>query len=141
MRRSGFGLLLVLLSMPIAAQSRLAHLTVDVRGLEPTTGAIEVSIFNSAETFLKKPLLQKKETVNGNAELAVEFAGLLEGEYAVVVVHDENGNGALDTGFFGFGGESFGYSNDAWGWFGRPSFEAARFTVGTEDVNIEINLD
>ena len=142
MQRSRAALVaLAMFSLPLTAQSALPHLTVTVQGLEPTTGLLEISVFNSAETFMKKPVLQKKEAVNGHKEITVEFAAMAEGDYAVVVVHDENGNGALDTGFFGFGGESFGYSNDAHGWFGRPSFDAARFTIDATDKKIVIHLD
>jgi uncharacterized protein (DUF2141 family) len=58
----------------------------------------------------------------------------------VVVVHDENGNGKLDTGFLGFGSESYAYSNDAHPLFGRPSFDEAKFAVDA-DTRIEISLN
>ena len=70
-----------------------------------------------------------------------EFAGLEEGEYAIVVVHDANGNGVYDAGLFGFGGESVGYSNNVSSWFGRPGFEADKFTVDPAGQTITINLD
>jgi uncharacterized protein (DUF2141 family) len=141
MRKSCIALLSTVLLMPLLAEAQLAHLTVTVRGLKPATGTLEVSVFNSAESFLKKPVVQRSKKVDGKAELAVKFAGLSNGDYAVVVVHDANGNGVLDTGFLGFGGEHYGYSNDASSWWGRPSFNQARFTIGTEDKDIVINLD
>jgi len=140
MRSRHVAILGTLILMPVMAQAQLAKLSVTIRGLEPATGKLEVSLFNSAESFLKKPLLQNSEPVDGNEE-TTEFVGLVEGEYAVVVVHDENDNGVLDTGFLGFGGESYGYSNNAFSWLGRPSFNAARFTVGAEDQEIVIDLD
>jgi uncharacterized protein (DUF2141 family) len=130
-----------LMLMPVMAEAELAKLTVTIRGLEPATGTLEVSLFNSADTFLKKPLLQNSEPVEGQEEITSEFTGLTDGDYAVVVVHDENDNGVLDTGFLGFGGESYGYSNNAYSWLARPSFDAAHFTIGTEDQQIEIDLD
>jgi uncharacterized protein (DUF2141 family) len=105
------------------------------------SGKVEVSLFNTPETFLKQPLRQRSLTADGKEELVFEFSGLLDGHYAVVVVHDENDNGRLDNGFLGFGGESFGYSNDPFTWWGRPSFEAASFPVGTENLAIDIDLD
>jgi len=141
MRSRHVAILGTLMLMPVLAQAQLAKLTVTIRGLEPATGKLEVSLFNSAESFLKKPLLQNSEPVDGNEEITTEFVGLVEGDYAVVVVHDENDNGVLDTGFLGFGGESYGYSNNAFSWLGRPSFNAARFTVGSEDQKIVIDLD
>ena len=129
-----------LLACPARAVAQLATLTVVVHSLEPQAGKLEVSLFNSAEDFLKKPLLQQTVAVDSESE-ELEFAALVDGEYAVVVVHDANDNGALDAGFLGFGGEGYGYSNNPISLFGRPSFDAARFTVGTENLSIEIDLD
>jgi uncharacterized protein (DUF2141 family) len=130
-----------LLTLPLLAEAQLAQLTVTVRGLVPASGKVEVSLFNTPESFLQKPLLQNTQAVDGKEELVFEFSGLLDGQYAVVVVHDENGNDRLDNGFLGLGGESFAYSNDPFTLFGRPSFEAASFAVGTENLAIDIELD
>ena len=70
-----------------------------------------------------------------------EFVGLPEGEYAVVVVHDANDNGKLDNGFLGFGGESYGYSNSAQPWFGRPDFEDVKIMVDQPGTMVEIDFN
>ena len=54
---------------------------------------------------------------------------LPEGRYAIGVFHDANRNNRLDTGLFGIPKEQFGFSNNAKGRFGPPSFEAASFVV------------
>ena len=141
MKSFPFALLAILFFLPAPVHAQLAKLTVVVSGLEPSTGTVEVSVFNSAETFMQKPLLQSSKKADGRSESTVEFAGLLEGSYAVVVVHDANGNGVLDSGFLGMGGEHYAYSNDASSWLGRPGFEAASFSVGKEDVEILIGLE
>ena len=141
MQKSYIAILGALLLAPLLAEAELAKLTVTVRGLAPATGTVEISVFNSSESFLHQPVLQQTAPVDGKDEITAEFFGMAEGDYAVVAVHDENDNGALDTGFLGFGGESFGYSNDAFSWLGRPGFDAARFAIGTEDVEILIDLD
>ncbi len=135
MQKSYILILGALLLTPLMAEAELAKLTVTVRGLDPATGTVEISVFNSAESFLSKPFLQKSEPVDGRDEITAEFSGMVEGDYAVVAVHDENDNGVLDTGFLGFGGESFGYSNDAFSWLGRPDFDAARFAIATRPGN------
>ena len=141
MKTRHLGLCAAFCLFPLAAQAQLAELTVLINGLEPAAGTVEVSLFNSEEDFLKHPLLQQSASVDGQEQLVFRFSGLLDGEYAVVVVHDENGNGLLDTGFLGFGGESYGYSNNAVGWFTRPSFSQAGFMVGAEDLEITIDLE
>lgn len=141
MKNSRFALFAILFFLPALAHAQLARLTVVVSGIEPSTGTVEVSVFNSAETFMQKPLLQGSRKVVGRSEATFEFAGLMEGSYAVVVVHDANDNGVLDSGFFGFGGELYAYSNDASSWLGRPNFAAASFEVAKQDVDILIGLE
>ena len=131
----------LILFLPCVAMAQLATLSISVEGVDPVSGTIEVSLFNSEDLFMKEPFLQSVSAVESDETIKVEFAGLLEGDYAVVVVHDENDNGVLDTGFLGFGGESFSFSNDAKPWLGRPSFEEASITIGVEDTAIVINLD
>ena len=52
---------------------------------------------------------------------------------------DANENEKLDTNFLGIPKEQFGFSNDAKGSFGPPSFESASFEV-TQSKKIVINL-
>ena len=42
-------------------------------------------------------------------EARVVFRGLAEGQYAVALFHDQNGNGEFDTGLFGPPVEGFGF--------------------------------
>jgi len=141
MKSSRFALFATLFFLPALAHAQLAKLTVVVSGIEPSTGTLEVSVFNTAETFMQKPLLQDSKKVAGRSEATFEFAGLVEDNYAVVVVHDANDNGVLDAGFLGFGGELYAYSNNASSWLGRPAFEAASFKVATDDVEILVGLE
>mgnify|MGYP003503297792 CR=1 FL=1 len=122
------------------ASDEVFDLTVRVVDADPLTGTLEISLFNSAETFLEQPYLQTSGAVNEDGTHQALFGKVPPGEYAVVVVHDENGNGKLDTGFLGFGGESYAYSNDARPLFGRPSFDEAKFAVGA-DTRITISVE
>ncbi|RZK77246.1 MAG: DUF2141 domain-containing protein [Methylobacterium sp.] len=54
--------------------------------------------------------------------------GLPQGNYALAVIHDENGNRRLDT-FAGIPREGFGFSRNPAIGFGPPRFAAARFTL------------
>ncbi|MGK2924798.1 MAG: DUF2141 domain-containing protein [Lysobacterales bacterium] len=126
--------------VPVLGLAQVADISVRVVRAEPATGTLEISLFNSAETFLQEPFLQTSGPVNEDGRYAALFAKVPTGEYAVVVVHDENGNGKLDNGFLGIGGEGYAFSNDARPLFGRPSFERAKFAV-ENDTRVEINLD
>ena len=56
--------------------------------------------------------------------------GLRHGAYALAIIHDENGNGRLDT-FAGIPREGFGFSRNPAAAFGPPRFAAAQFSLGS----------
>ena len=118
----------------------LPRLTVVVSGIEPVSGNVSVSLFDSAEDWRKEPFLQQQGPVADSGTFEATFAALPEGEYAVIVVHDANGNEKLDRGFLGFFGEDYGFSGDPGFGFFQPSFDKAKFEF-REDKTIEIRLD
>lgn len=129
-----------ILLFPLCAKAALPTITVRVTHPGVTTGTVEVSLFNSAETFMKKPFLQFSGEPDKDGAYTATFSSVPEGEYAVVVVHDENNNGTLDRGFLGLGGESYAFSNGARPLFGWPDFDDAAFKVD-QSVEVDIELD
>ena len=116
-------------------------ISVLVSGLSPETGTVEVSLFDSAESFFKEPFRQETGEVSEGGQFGAKFLFVPEGDYAIVVAHDANDNGKLDTGFLGFGGERYGYSNNVRTWFGRPNFDDVKFRVEEDGARVEIDLD
>lgn len=64
---------------------------------------------------------------------------LENGLYAILVYVDINQNGELDKNLFGIPKEPYGFSNNARGSFGPPSFMAVSIQI-TEDTRLPINL-
>lgn len=129
----------VVCALAFSAQSLLAQtLTLEVRGIEKVEGKLYVAIYNSAETFMKKPLagfvVEVKDSV-----MQIPCNGLPAGSYAFSMYQDENENGKLDTATFGIPTEKFGFSNDAEGVMGPPSYEKCCFTF-TADATLVVNL-
>ena len=61
------------------------------------------------------------------------------GTYAIGIFHDANLNNRLDNFFFGIPKEQYGFSNNARGFMGPPSFEDAAFTVeGVTELRITL---
>jgi uncharacterized protein (DUF2141 family) len=58
------------------------------------------------------------------------------GKYAVAFFQDLNGNQKLDTNLFGVPKEGFGFSRDAMGKLGPPSFEAAALDIPAGPVSV-----
>lgn len=61
-------------------------------------------------------------------DASLDLKGIPPGAYALSIMHDENGNGRLDT-FAGIPKEGFGFSRNPAIRFGPPNFAAVVFTV------------
>jgi len=110
-------------------------------GLESSKGNLIVQLAASASDFEAdaegfRYLIVKIE----NKQADVLFEAVPHGEYAIKIFHDENANEKLDTNFIGVPKERFGFSNDAMGRFGPPSFEQARFLFQEEQATIQITI-
>jgi uncharacterized protein (DUF2141 family) len=57
------------------------------------------------------------------------FSDLAPGTYAVSTLHDENGNGKMDTNVFGIPREGWAVSNNVVTHTHAPSFEQASFEI------------
>lgn len=128
--------------LSIAGLTGSAHageLTVEVSGVSQTKGEIQVALFNQKGQWLRKPLERKKAAAS--AKFSVTFENLPEGEYAISVFHDVNGNDELDKNMIGIPSEPYGFSNDATVSFGPPSFDDAKFKVSQDKKKISIRLN
>lgn len=103
------------------------NLTIEVRDIVKVDGYLYVAIYNSQETFMKKPLTAFRIEVKDKV-LTIPCQGLPAGTYAISLFQDENENSKLDTAAFGIPTERFGFSNDAEGVMGPPSYDKCCFT-------------
>ncbi|HQQ83045.1 MAG TPA: DUF2141 domain-containing protein [Cyclobacteriaceae bacterium] len=117
---------LLLISHLIAAQPVPGTLTVVIKDVKGAKGKVSIGLFNDAKVFMKKRI-DSRSVQAQNGEVTLQFEHLPEGEYAITVMHDENGNGELDSNFVGIPVEGFGFSNDAKAMFGPPSYDKCVF--------------
>jgi uncharacterized protein (DUF2141 family) len=75
-----------------------------------------------------------------NTQARCDFEDIPPGTYALVVIHDENMNGKLDTNLLGIPTEGYGFSNDAKALLGAPSFSPAGFQYNGETLDLTISL-
>lgn len=76
--------------LTFATQSLSAqNLTLEVRGIENVTGKLYVAIYNSQETFMKKPLTGFAVEVKDKV-VSIPCKGLPAGTYAFSMYQDEN---------------------------------------------------
>lgn len=114
--------------------------TVEITNLKSSKGSVLVSLFNNKEHFPRegeKAIGKGKATiVNGKA--TITFKDLPYGKYAAALLHDENNNLKMDTNMVGIPKEGYGFSNDAKGAMGPPSFEKAAFELNAPQKKITI---
>lgn len=130
---------LLFLLLPFLAFSQ-HQLSVNVTGVKTSEGKISVAVYNTSEGFLKFDKVYMSNSVTaekGTTQLII--TDLTEGEYALAVFHDKNGNNELDTNFIGIPKEPIGFSKAKMKMFGPPSFEECTFHV-IENIEIHIAL-
>jgi len=69
----------------------------------------------------------------------LRFDNLPSGTYALALIHDENGNGKLDT-VMGIPREGFGFSNNPAIRFGPPSFKSASVGIASGESDEMVRL-
>jgi uncharacterized protein (DUF2141 family) len=113
-----------------AARAGAADLSVEIHALKPHGGPVVVALYRDPLDF---PIPEKRlavQTSEGESNTArVVFHDIAPGRYAVAAFQDSNRNGKLDKNLFGVPTEPYGFSRDARGRMGPPSFEAAAFEV------------
>ena len=90
-----------------------AHGIIIVSGVEHNEGFIDVKIYIDKESFLNEEMAA--ETIRKRAskgKTVIPLSRLHEGTIAVVVYHDEDGNGEMKTGLFWCPKEGYAFSNN-----------------------------
>ena len=105
-------------------------------GLEAGRGQLVIAIYNDAPSFDENGQPFKSSVLLAEGSEATWTLELPAGAYAVKVYQDLDEDGELGRGDFGVPSEPYGFSNDARGTFGPPSWSAARFdlTAGGEQT-------
>jgi uncharacterized protein (DUF2141 family) len=127
-----------ILALSATAFTQAAEIQLTVSNIQVAKGSIQIAIFNSEETYNNGEAVVTKSIKVTADKLDVSFPNLIDGEYAIKLLHDENDNGRLDTNLVGMPTEGYGFSNNA-GRFGPASYADANFAV-VGDTPITINI-
>jgi len=135
-----FILLTFFLCWPFSAVGQeKGAINVMVTGANPNQGKVVLSLFNSPNNFLKEPLVLVSKKIDSKGNVEFYLPDLLDAYYAVSVYYDQDENDELNTNFWGIPAESVGFSNNAKGSFGPPTFEQTKFKR-LQNTIIEIKL-
>lgn len=123
------GIVAVLLCS-VALKAAAEDLTVEVQHVTPNGGPVMVALYDKVADFPDPSKGVAGQSVEASGDSAVAtFHGLATGSYAVAVYQDLNRNGRFDKNFLGLPTEPYGFSRDARGSLGPPSFEAAAVEI------------
>lgn len=116
-----------------------ASLIVKFKGMSSNNGNVVVALCNSDANYKnhRSPFIGKSVTIDNNTAI-IEFEDLPFGEYAIKAFHDEDANNDLNTNILGIPIEDYGFSNNARGVFGPPSWENAKFELTENSKMVEI---
>ena len=126
-----------LVTQMIAAET----LTVVLTNVPESEGTIMLQVMSGEAEFRGEAdviasIMQRAQA----GKMSFSTTSLPQGEYAVRVMHDLNGNGELDANFVGMPTEPWAFSNNAMGNFGPPKWDDVKFTLEGEVVQT-LNLN
>ena len=122
-----------------AMPAEAADLDVRLTGA-PDHGELVFQVYDAADAFgdLRDPAQEIRIPARGDGNYTL--TGLAAGTIAVLVYHDENGNGVLDKNFIGIPREALAISND-YQPKGPPTFARASFVLVEDDAPpIDMNI-
>ncbi|MCY1723310.1 DUF2141 domain-containing protein [Prolixibacteraceae bacterium Z1-6] len=121
-------LLLVLLFIPTISSAQIT-LFIEIETIRNNNGQILLE-FNSETEEVVKGISEK--IAENKCIITVE--NLKPGNYAFKYFHDENMDEKINTNFMGLPREGYGFSNNAKGKFGPPTFDKMIFEVTHTDT-------
>lgn len=117
-------------------------ITIKVSNIQVKEGAIHLAVYKDAETFLSDTFfLSKKAEVTNDGELIIVLDNVPFGEYAISFFHDENNNDKMDKYMGLIPKEPYGFSNNARGTMGPPSYDDAKFTLNKKEIEMVLTIE
>ena len=108
---------------------------------ETSGGKIAIALYRDTESLRRSTGAVRTVMVDRTGPVTTTTLTNLEpGRYVVAVFHDTDGNGRLSTWPVGLPKEAYGFSRNARGRFGPPSFEAAAFDLPATGARQSITL-
>jgi len=116
-------------------------LELQVQRLRNARGLVHVCVTALPSAFpdcRNDPSAYRLSVAAGKAE-TIRLGAIKPGTYAIALLHDENGNGRLDT-FAAIPKEGYGFSRDAPVRFGPPRFDQAQISIASGDNRQSIRM-
>jgi uncharacterized protein (DUF2141 family) len=114
-----------------------------VLNIRNSTGTVACALFKSSKGFPTEYLRSATNIMVikvHDKKARFDFLDIPPGTYSLVVVHDENMNGKLDTNWLGIPTEGYGFSNNAKALLGAPTYTAAMFLYNGKNLDMTVEM-
>jgi len=133
---------LALAVLVASTPAQAGDLTIELSNLNKETGKVMLNLLRNEAQMNNAEPAEASMMLNPNADgVSFTLHNLPAGTYGVQVMHDENGNGELDSNLVGIPKEPWGFSNNAKGKFGPPKWEDVQFSIEDDAVVQSITLN
>jgi uncharacterized protein (DUF2141 family) len=115
-------------------------LKVTLKGINKQQGTVAVKVVDSPEAYAGQAdpvATQQLQPAGASLELHFDVPA---GRYAVMVMHDENDNGKLDSNALGIPTEAYGFSNNV-RVMRKPTFDETAFELGEAGADLQIDMN
>lgn len=130
--------LIISTTLSFAQETKGQDITVTVENIANTRGSLSIGL-HSEDTFMKSGGVKNiSSKITGN-KVTVTFKNVAPGNYAIMVLHDENNNKQMDFEPNGMPAESYGISNNPM-LMGPPAFSDGKFEVASKNVELTIKF-
>jgi uncharacterized protein (DUF2141 family) len=124
----------------LATSASAGDLQVNLHDIRTHAGTLHMAVVDGPEGWDSKAKPVQAQSAKATEDDArFVFKNLPAGDYAVLVTHDENDNGKLDSNMLGIPVEGYGFSNNPQV-MRKPTFEEARFHVPANGTSVDITL-
>ena len=114
-------------------------ITLSIEDIAESAGTVRIALYSSAESFAsREPLAALAVPVDGPA-LSLSLGEFPDGDYAVMLFQDLNGNEKLDRNLFGIPSEPWAGSLRE-STFGEPGWDDARFELEGAGIALALSL-
>ncbi|WP_338195737.1 DUF2141 domain-containing protein [Flagellimonas marinaquae] len=124
--------------LAMAQENNGIDITVTIDNVTSNEGKVLIGL-HTADTFMKGPGVQNLQSTIENGKVTVTFTNVQPGNYAIMAMHDINGNNRMDFEANGMPKESYGMSGNDMA-MGPPTFDGAKFEVDKEDMEFTIRF-
>jgi len=129
----------LLAAAALAAPVHAATLEVSIRDARNQDGQFQVALVDAAGYAGEAAPIAGRLLAPEGDVTHLRFDDVPAGRYALLVIHDENGNGKLDTNLTGMPVEGYGFSNNP-RVMRKPTFDEAAFEVGRDTTALDIAI-